>query len=398
MLPDGWKRIKLGKIAGTVTSGSRDWAQYYADSGALFIRMTNLSREGIHLKLSDLKFVDINSNSSDGKRTKLEHGDILISITAELGKIGWVPEGLGEAYINQHTALVRVDSNKADSKYIAYLLSSRKMNYVINRMNDSGAKAGLNLPTIKSIPLEIPTFAEQRRITSILSTWDSAIESVEKLIENSQKQKKALMQQLLSGKKRLPGFTEEWSKTEFRNIASLSKKKYDPTKDIDSYLCVELEHLSQGTGQCLGSIDSKQQLSAKTVFNKGDILFGKLRPYLRKYWLSTINGVCSTEIWALRANKKACSQDYLFHLVQTEKFIQACNVSSGSRMPRADWSYVSEIPFELPNIAEQKEISAILNKTDTTLSNLNIQHEFLISQKNALMQQLLTGERRVKLN
>ncbi|MBT1815206.1 hypothetical protein KK061_00005, partial [Enterobacter hormaechei subsp. xiangfangensis] len=107
-----WSETSLGKISSFITSGSRDWAQYYSDCGDKFIRMTNLVRDGITLNLSDLKFVRLPENSNEGKRTALQHHDILISITAELGKLGWVPDDLGTAYINQHTALVREGANK----------------------------------------------------------------------------------------------------------------------------------------------------------------------------------------------------------------------------------------------------------------------------------------------
>ena len=134
MVPNGWEHVRLNELCLTVTSGSRDWAKYYAEQGSKFIRMTNLQRNNIYLNLSDLKFVDIQSNSSDGKRTSLRAGDILMSITAELGKIGWVHEGLGEAFINQHTALIRLNEKKSDSKYIAYLLSSKEMKLKSNQV------------------------------------------------------------------------------------------------------------------------------------------------------------------------------------------------------------------------------------------------------------------------
>lgn len=163
MVPEGWKPTKLGDISSLVTSGSRDWAKFYSDSGSKFIRMTNLRRDGIHLKMDDLKFVNIESGSADGKRTSLQAGDILISITAELGKIGWVPPGLGEAYINQHTALVRVEPTESESKFVAYLLSSKPYHRRINALNDAGAKAGLNLATIRSLPIALPDIPEQKR-------------------------------------------------------------------------------------------------------------------------------------------------------------------------------------------------------------------------------------------
>ena len=84
------------------------------------------------------------------------------------------------------------------------------MNKVINRLNDSGAKSGLNLSTIGKIPVSVAPLPEQKKIAKILSTWDKAIITTEQLIANSQQQKKALMQQLLTGKKCLAGFSGEW--------------------------------------------------------------------------------------------------------------------------------------------------------------------------------------------
>lgn len=194
----GWKSIRLGKITTTLTSGSRDWAKYYSKAGSKFIRMTNLSRDGIQLKLDDLKFVDIESNSADGKRTSLAHGDILISITAELGKIGWIPQDFGEAFINQHTALVRLDNTKADSRFVAHLLSTPKLNKAINRMNDSGAKAGLNLPTIKAININLPVKDEQTKIANFLTAVDEKITQLTKKCDLLAQYKKGAMQQIFS--------------------------------------------------------------------------------------------------------------------------------------------------------------------------------------------------------
>lgn len=221
MILDNFIKTDLGAVSEIVTSGSRNWAKYYSDSGSKFIRMTNLSRDGIHLKLDDMKYVDIKSNSLDGKRTSLQSGDILISITAELGKIGYIPKEFGEAYVNQHTSLVRLDQSKVDSKYVAYLLASNRMNKIINRLNDSGAKSGLNLSTIRKIPMNIAPLPEQKKIAKILSTWDKAITTTEQLIANSQQQKKALMQQLLTGKKHLAGFSGEWENKYLIDVAKV---------------------------------------------------------------------------------------------------------------------------------------------------------------------------------
>lgn len=200
---ENWTLKSLGSLSSTITSGSRDWAQYYSDNGSKFVRMTNLNREGIYLKLDDLKYVNVSSTSADGKRTSLEYGDILISITAELGKIGWVPSDFGEAFINQHTALVRLNGAGVDSKFIAYLLSSYKMRKALNRLNDAGAKAGLNLSTIRSFKIEVPPLREQQKIAKILTASDNEIKTLQQKLTHLKQEKKALMQQLLTGKRRV---------------------------------------------------------------------------------------------------------------------------------------------------------------------------------------------------
>src|SRR6056297_1387229 len=112
---DGWNPDNLGAVSLLITSGSRGWGSYYSEEGNPFIRMTNLPREGIRLDLSDLRFVDLPKESSEGQRTQIRKWDILISITAELGKIGIVdfqPELA--AYVNQHVCLVRPDESVVD--------------------------------------------------------------------------------------------------------------------------------------------------------------------------------------------------------------------------------------------------------------------------------------------
>ncbi|WP_154974647.1 restriction endonuclease subunit S [Klebsiella grimontii] len=193
-----WSETSLGKISSFITSGSRDWAQYYADGGDKFIRMTNLVRDGITLNLSDLKFVRLPENSNEGKRTALQHHDILISITAELGKLGWVPDDLGTAYINQHTALVRPNLSIVSSKFIANLLSTKKYNNILNQQNDSGAKSGLNLSTIKNFGFYATNKIEQTKIADFLSSVDEKIVLLSKQHDLLCRYKKGMMQKIFS--------------------------------------------------------------------------------------------------------------------------------------------------------------------------------------------------------
>ena len=157
-----------------------------------------------------------------------------------------------------------------------------------------------------------------------------------------------------------------WTKLEFGSIAKLSKNKFHPKKSKEDKKCIELEHIQKKTGHLLGFVSSRDQLSTKNIFSKGNILFGKLRPNLRKYFYCDFDGVCSSEIWVLIPQKEVHPK-YLFYLVQQEKFIQTACVTSGSKMPRADWQHVSQTPFYMPFIPEQKAIASLLEKWDIAI-------------------------------
>lgn len=187
---------------------------------------------------------------------------------------------------------------------------------------------------------------------------------------------------------------QEWEIYDFDRIVIRSQSHYLPNPQIH-LRCIELEHLSQGDGSILGYIDSAEQKSMKNEFEEGDVLFGKLRPYLRKYWLAKFRGVCSTEIWVLRAISDVCTKEYLFDIISSYNFVQKANVSSGSKMPRAEWDYVSKIPILTPPLAEQRKIAEVLGVWDKAIEKQSQLIEQLTLRKRGLMQQLLTAKRRL---
>ena len=187
---------------------------------------------------------------------------------------------------------------------------------------------------------------------------------------------------------------QEWEILDFDEIVEKSKDRYTPNPDTHLY-CIELEHLSQGEGTLIGYTDSAEQKSTKNRFQKGDVLFGKLRPYLQKYWLATFDGVCSTEIWVFHAMPNICLKEYLFQVISSYNFIQQANVSSGSKMPRAEWDYVSKIPILVPPLGEQRKIAEVLGVWDLAIAKQVQLVERLTERKRALMQRLLTAKLRL---
>lgn len=201
-VPKEWEVKNLGELAEKVTSGSRDWAAYYADEGDLFVRISNLTREHINFRWKSIRYVDI-GNGSEGERTRLAEGDILISITADLGIIGVVPNDFGRAFINQHTALVRLTKEIVNPRFIGNFLHSHAGQFQFEKFNDSGAKAGLNLPTVASLNCLLPSLEEQDLISVRVDSVDTQIEIYKIELAKYQSQKKGLMQDLLTGSVRV---------------------------------------------------------------------------------------------------------------------------------------------------------------------------------------------------
>nr|WP_075518701.1 restriction endonuclease subunit S [Moritella viscosa]SHN95954.1 Type II restriction-modification enzyme [Moritella viscosa] len=200
-IPKGWDVLQLSELASFVTSGSRGWAQYYSESGAIFIRIGNLTREHINFRFKDTIYVTP-PNSAEGKRTLVQTGDVLISITADLGVIAVVNDDIGEAYVNQHVSLVRLNDLKI-SRWVGHFLSFEESQKQFTANNDSGAKAGLNLTAIRNMQVALPPIQEMNQIVKALDSIDSSIAMKRTKLAKITDTKKALMQDLLTGKVRV---------------------------------------------------------------------------------------------------------------------------------------------------------------------------------------------------
>lgn len=194
-LPRGWELVRLGHLSRMVTSGSRDWAKYYANEGAIFVRMGNLSKDHYHLRLDHIQHVKPPADG-EGTRTRLAAGDILISITGEVGMLGLIPEGFGEAYINQHTAMVR-PTNEIKGRYLPELFRSPFAQTQFNEPQ-RGIKNSFRLTDITQFIVPLPPLAEQHRIVAKVDELMELCDQLETSLAGGGETRKKLLDALLA--------------------------------------------------------------------------------------------------------------------------------------------------------------------------------------------------------
>jgi type I restriction enzyme S subunit len=165
-----------------ITSGSRDWAQYLASSGAKFVTMGNLSRGSYELRLDNMRYVNPPKNG-EGSRTKLEQDDILVSITGDVGNLGRVPKNFGDAYINQHTAMIRF-LPLCRNRYFPEALRSP---FAAKQFNEPqrGVKNSFRLSDLEELLLPLPPLAEQHRIVAKVDALMTLCDQVKALIQQA---------------------------------------------------------------------------------------------------------------------------------------------------------------------------------------------------------------------
>lgn len=202
-LPWGWQASHTKRLLRSITSGSRGWAEYYAEEGDIFLRIGNLTRETIDLDLSDMKYVALPAKAAEGKRTRLRPGDMLVSITADLGSIAVVPVLNKPAYVSQHIALCRPKEG-VHPRWLGYAMVSPQAKRQLMNSGYGGTKIQLSLDDVRNVWLAVPPLNEQIEIADFLDQRLSKIARqitlIDQLDDLLKQQRKAIIHEAVTGK------------------------------------------------------------------------------------------------------------------------------------------------------------------------------------------------------
>jgi type I restriction enzyme S subunit len=202
-IPAHWQLKRVKNLSSFVTSGSRGWAEHYTDEGPLFLRIGNLKAGKIDLDFSAVQHVSPRQGV-EGERTRVYGGDLVISITALIGAVGVIPEGVPAAFVNQHLALVRLSKRQINPRWLAYCVLSRVGQEQFRAELYGGTKDGLSLNDIRSLLVLEPPKKEQQRIVEILDGQgkhvDRLIGKVQEAIDRLKELRAALISAAVTGK------------------------------------------------------------------------------------------------------------------------------------------------------------------------------------------------------
>ena len=409
-IPKDWQVIKLNNLFETIPNLSNvredltDIAQkvMYIHYGDIH---TNSIHEKINLKEDTLPYLLDNKIKKDINDMLLKNGDVIITDASE--DYEGIAKSVEITNINNkkvvaglHTIVLRPIKNIVAIGYGSYLLQMPITSKKLKSISQGTKVISISFQLIKDLDLFLPPIKEQEKIVEILELWDKTIETTKKLIEQKKLQKKYLMQKLLTGKIRLKGFKDKWTKYKLGNICNFISGFSFSSEDFcdNGILLVKISNISGGTiinnedvFLPLDYIDKYEQI----VIKKYDLLIAMSGATTGKLAINNSNKkmLLNQRVGIIRALN--CDQvfinQYLFAF--RDKFLQ---MSYGGAQPNISSNDIKKIIVFIPtDIAEQKAIANILSTADNQIDLLEQKLSKLELEKKGLMQKLLTGKIRV---
>jgi type I restriction enzyme S subunit len=298
-------------------------------------------------------------------------------------------------YWPHNTALYVTDFQGNDPKYVFYFLKG----FDFRSHNSGGAQQSLNRNFIAPLAVTLPPLPEQLAIAKVLGDADRLIVALEALIAKKRDIKQGAMQELLIGRRRLPGFQGKWLERPLLECVSIRIGQVDPKQEpYKSMLLVGPEHIEEATGRMFAPQTAAEQraISGKYQFARGDIIYGKINPHLRKAALASFDGICSADLYPLRP-AQGFSGRFLLGIILGEDFSQyAISLSARSGIPKINRTELSGFSFSLPpTLDEQRAIAGVLSDMDAEIAAVEGKLAKARAVKQGMMQVLLTGEVRL---
>ena len=411
MVPNGWKKGLVSDLADTVM-GYAFKSNDFVKEGIPLVRMGNLYQNQFQLDRSPIYLPD--DFATEYKRFLLQSGDLVMSMTGTMGKRDYgfaveIPENTQDCLLNQR--VLKIEPRNSDAKgFVLNVLKSEIFLSKLYSLPGGTKQANLSATQIREISVLIPPLPEQQKIAKILSTWDKAIGTTERLIENSSQQKKALMQQLLTGKKRLldnsgKRFAGEWEEYKLGEITDFIRdgthgthERYESGVPMLSAKNITKQNTVDFDDAPYISEEDYNKIHARYTIKSGDILLtvvGTLgRVALVPEELAE-KFTLQRSVAIIRVAKGICNQ-FLMQLFSSSDFTHLLHRKSNSTAQAGVYlGELGKLKILLPSFEEQEKVATVLTNANKEIELLEQQLADLQQEKKALMQVLLTGKKRV---
>ena len=409
-VPAGYKRTEAGVIPddwGVSTVAAEFNVQLgkmldaAKNTGASKPYIGNRSVQWGRIDLADIDTVPM--TSADLRRFRLRSGDLLVCEGGEIGRAAIWEEPIRECYFQK--ALHRLRPIRSYDSYLmmSFLQLWASTGYLTNYVTQTSI-AHLPKDKLETVPLPVPTAAEQRAIAAVLSDVDELIGSLEALIAKKRAIKQAAMQELLAGRTRLPGFGGEWETKRISELAKVDPENLTGSTDQGfRFNYISLDNVVAGrlvgySRESYGTAPTR----ARRVLRMRDILMSTVRPTLNGHLYfhgQVTNAVCSTGFAVLRARCDLCDPHFLFaHLFGEVVSAQLQKLLVGSNYPAINSGQVARLKVPCPRtFEEQQAIATTLSDMDAEIAALERRLDKTRAIKQGMMQQLLTGSIRLPI-
>lgn len=401
-LPNGWEKLAFTKFC-DLKHGFQFREEHFTSSGVPIIKIGNLI-DGAGIREDNLTFINP-SLQANFQSVKLNEGDILMALTGgTLGKICVFPKR-ENTYLQNYRVGNFLPRKNADKKFVFQVLQSYMVQDRIKNLVNEAAQPNFGKQDFDKIKIPLPPLPEQRAIANILSTWDAAIQTTQALISQKEQEKKWLMQNLLTGKKRLKGFSGEWKELKLSNLFERVSRKNNEGNTTVVTISAQRGFVRQT--DFFNKNIASEITNNYFLVEKGEFCYNK--SYSNGYpWgatkrLKDFDKAVVTTLYICFGvkNKKETNPEFF------EQYFNANKLDSGLRkiaheggrahgLLNVTPSDFFSLNVTIPGFEEQTAIAQVLQTADKEIELLKTKLEQQRLQKKGLMQVLLTGKVRVK--
>ena len=394
-IPDGYKKTKVGIVP-------KEWTEHTLSEFFDFKNGLNKEKEAFGKGTPIVNYTDVwgkrglLKENINGKVLlskneidlyKVEEGDVFFTRTSEtieeIGLSSVLLEPINDCVFSGFVLRARPKKAGIVKEYNIYCYSSAIMRHEITRKSSMTTRALTNGTLLGEVNINLPNQKEQEKIAEILQEQDRLIELKEKLIEEKKKQKQYLMEVLLTGKVRLPGFTDEWESTTLGDIA----KMYQPQTLTQEEINLHEGYPVYGANGVIGFYEKFNHFEPQIIITCRGSTCGTVLLTVPKSWINGNAMVINVD------SNKSVNKLFMYYLFSSIDFSP---IISGSGQPQIVRSPLSKWGIKIPKIEEQEKISKILKEADEEIKLLETELEEQKRKKQSLMQLLLTGIVRVK--